>query len=118
MFILKGYFFKRSKRSNEFLQNMWNIITLMWGKFLINDVKKQVIQFAVQFKAIFFIWRKDIVKKKLGEGAFSLVVECEDHLTGTEIALKIQRQKHKESAEKEIQFLQTLQKNTLPGYEK
>jgi len=50
------------------------------------------------------------VLTKLGEGTFSLVVKCLDTRTNKNIALKIQRRKYKESAEKEIDILRLLSK--------
>lgn len=68
---------------------------------------------------ILFFKKKDQVLKKLGEGAFSLVVECKDLRNELKVALKIQRQKHKQAAEREIRILELIQKSELPnGQEK
>ena len=52
----------------------------------------------------------DEVIKKLGEGGFSLVVECLDITNNIKVAVKLQRTKYKEDAEFEIETIQLVEK--------
>jgi serine/threonine protein kinase len=52
----------------------------------------------------------DEVVRKLGEGGFSLVVECFDRTNNSKVAIKIQRAKYYLDAQYEVDTLQRIEK--------